>query len=104
MDREPAARRRLRWAQFSKKLGSQVAKRFAGCERGPEESSKEGERRPVGNVCIVQGASAALQAQYPGRKRMNKFLLATTSICGLLLTQAVPARADADLDARAKDP
>ena len=35
---------------------------------------------------------------------MNKFLLATTSICGLLFVQGVPARADADLDARAKDP
>ena len=35
---------------------------------------------------------------------MNKFLLATTSICGLLVMQGIPARADADLDARAKDP
>jgi len=35
---------------------------------------------------------------------MNKLLLATTSICGLLFMQGVPARADADLDARAKDP
>src|SRR5580693_263895 len=104
MNRELVARRRLRWAQFSKKLGAQVAKRFAGCDGGPEESSKEGERRPVENVSIVQGASAALQAQYPGRKRMNKFLLATTSIVGLLVMHGVPARADADLDARAKDP
>ena len=35
---------------------------------------------------------------------MRKVLLATTSICGLLVLQGVPARADADLDARAKDP
>jgi PQQ-dependent dehydrogenase (methanol/ethanol family) len=35
---------------------------------------------------------------------MNKFLLATTSICGLLFMQGIPARADADLEARAKDP
>jgi hypothetical protein len=35
---------------------------------------------------------------------MRKVLLATTSICGLLFVQGVPARADADLDARAKDP
>ncbi len=35
---------------------------------------------------------------------MNKLLLATTSICGLLFMQGVPARADSDLDARAKDP
>jgi hypothetical protein len=35
---------------------------------------------------------------------MNKFLLATTSIVGLLVMHGVPARADADLDARAKDP
>jgi len=35
---------------------------------------------------------------------MHKVLLATTSICGLLFMQGVPARADADLDARAKDP
>src|ERR1700726_3928219 len=108
MNRELVVRRRLRWAQFRKKLGAQVAKRFAGCDGGPdessEESSKEGERRPVENVSILQGASVALQAQYPGRKRMNKFLLATTSICGLLVMQGIPARADADLDARAKDP
>src|ERR1700726_5126909 len=108
MNRELVVRRRLRWAQFRKKLGAQGAKRFAGCDGGPdessEESSKEGERRPVENVSILQGASVALQAQYPGRKRMNKFLLATTSICGLLFVQGVPARADADLDARAKDP
>src|SRR6516165_8843200 len=35
---------------------------------------------------------------------MRKLLLATTSICGLLAMQAAPVRADADLDARAKDP
>ncbi len=35
---------------------------------------------------------------------MRKVLLATTSICGLLFMQGVPARADSDLDARAKDP
>src|SRR5438105_11635489 len=35
---------------------------------------------------------------------MNKFLVATTSICGLLVLQGVSARADEDLDKRAKDP
>src|SRR5664280_1335285 len=35
---------------------------------------------------------------------MKKFLVVTTSVFGLLAMQGFPARADADLDNRAKDP
>ena len=35
---------------------------------------------------------------------MKKFLILTTSVFGLLAAQNFPARADADLDQRAKDP
>ena len=35
---------------------------------------------------------------------MNKFLIVTTSIFGLLVLQGFPARADEDLDKRAQDP
>ena len=35
---------------------------------------------------------------------MNKLLVATTSICGLLALQGLSARADEDLDKRAQDP
>src|ERR1700685_97043 len=40
----------------------------------------------------------------PGRKRMRKFLVVTPSVFGLLALQNIAARADADLDQRAKDP
>src|SRR5437868_4675160 len=40
----------------------------------------------------------------PGRKRMNKLLVATTSIFGLLAVQGFAARADEALDKLAQDP
>src|SRR5450432_2675691 len=40
----------------------------------------------------------------PGRKRMNRFLLVTSSVFGLLAVQGFAARADDALDQLAKDP
>src|SRR5260370_10520895 len=63
---------------------------------------KEGERRPVENLRSKERRDPL--RKNPGRKRMKKILIATTSIFGLLAVQGFPARADQDLDNRAKDP
>src|SRR5258708_20103419 len=63
---------------------------------------KEGERRPVENLRSKERRDPL--RKNPGRKRMNKILIATTSIFGLLAVQGFPARADQDLDNRPKDP
>src|ERR1700732_240879 len=54
-------------------------------------------------ICGPRSAGYPL-GKNPGRKRMKKILIATTSIFGLLTVQGFPARADQDLDNRAKDP